>query len=143
MHRGDWKKEGERPGRQVALFLATGVVLAIFSMGLHVGHAGVGENEARSQADATVAIVAKEFSFAPESVEISLGQTVEIKLRNRGVLAHNLTIENVGKKTKTIQSGNQDSVRFTPEEAGEYRFYCAVPGHRDAGMAGTILVKEE
>lgn len=136
-------REIEGAGRQLALILATGVVLAIFSMGIHVGHAGAGNDRARSKADATVEIVAKEFSFAPESVKISLGQTVEFKLRNRGVLAHNLTIENVGKKTKTIQSGNQDTLRFTPDEPGEYCFYCAVPGHRDAGMTGTLVVAKE
>jgi uncharacterized cupredoxin-like copper-binding protein len=26
-------------------------------------------------------------------------------------------------------------------EAGTYEFYCAVPGHREGGMEGTLTVK--
>ncbi len=31
---------------------------------------------------------------------------------------------------------------FEATEAGEYVFYCSVPGHREAGMVGTIIIEE-
>ena len=31
---------------------------------------------------------------------------------------------------------------FEATEAGEYEFYCSAPGHREAGMVGTIIIEE-
>ena len=31
---------------------------------------------------------------------------------------------------------------FEATEAGEYEFYCSVPGHREAGMVGKIIIVE-
>jgi len=99
--------------------------------------AGAGE---AAKADETVTIVAKEFAFEPSRVKIELGQTVKIRLENEGVLAHNLTLEDAVKRTETIQRGKKDAFVFTAEEPGEYRFHCAVPGHREAGMSGVLVV---
>mgnify|MGYP001610998524 CR=1 FL=1 len=32
-------------------------------------------------------------------------------------------------------------MRFTPTKKGTFEFRCAVPGHYEAGMKGTITVK--
>lgn len=38
-------------------------------------------------------------------------------------------------------SGDQAGVEFTPATPGEYEFYCTVPGHREAGMRGILVVQ--
>lgn len=38
------------------------------------------------------------------------------------------------------QGGKTGSLRFTPTRAGEYEFWCTVPGHREAGMRGRLVV---
>ena len=70
--------------------------------------------------------------------------TVKIAFTNKSPLSHNLTIQKgtsgttVG-ATPTFDGGTKVlSVKLTP---GTYTFYCSVPGHRMAGMVGTLTVK--
>jgi len=91
--------------------------------------------------DSVRKIVAKEFAFEPKQVTVEAGQTVTIHLENEGVLAHNLSIEQVGVRTETIQANGSDRVTFTPETPGEYLIHCAVPGHKEQGMTGRLVVR--
>lgn len=68
---------------------------------------------------------------------------VAIDFTNKSPLGHNMTIESssgatVG-ATPTFQGGSKSlSVDL---KAGTYKFFCSVPGHRMAGMEGTLTVK--
>ncbi len=68
---------------------------------------------------------------------------VSIDFTNASPLSHNVTIESssgstVG-ATPTFQGGSKTvSLNLKP---GTYKFYCSVPGHRQAGMEGTLTVK--
>lgn len=68
---------------------------------------------------------------------------VSIAFTNKAPLEHNLTIESsTGAKvgaTPTF-SGGARTVTATLAP-GTYKFYCSVPGHRQAGMEGTLVVK--
>jgi uncharacterized cupredoxin-like copper-binding protein len=39
-----------------------------------------------------------------------------------------------------INPGDSASGGLRVDAPGEYRFYCSVPGHADAGMRGTLIV---
>ncbi len=68
---------------------------------------------------------------------------VAVNFTNGSPLAHNVTIESssgaqVG-ATPTFAGGTKTlSVTLKP---GTYKFFCTVPGHRQAGMEGTLTVK--
>ena len=68
---------------------------------------------------------------------------VTIDLINPQPLAHDVAIEDAGGeqigKTEVITEG-EDSAKVELEP-GEYTFYCTVPGHREAGMEGTLTVE--
>ncbi len=38
------------------------------------------------------------------------------------------------------EAGRVADITFTPEQSGEYVFYCTVAGHRQAGMEGKLVV---
>jgi plastocyanin len=68
---------------------------------------------------------------------------VSIAFTNMSPLGHNMTIASssgaVVGATPTIQGETKTlTVNLKP---GVYKYYCSVPGHRMAGMEGTLTVK--
>jgi uncharacterized cupredoxin-like copper-binding protein len=82
-----------------------------------------------------------QLSFTQTNVTAKAGK-VTITFTNSSPIAHNLTIASpsglVG-ATPTFTGGTKTlTVTLKP---GTYQFYCTVPGHRQAGMQGTLTVQ--
>jgi plastocyanin len=88
-----------------------------------------------------ITITGTEFAFSPSAITLKKGQPAQITFKNGGTYPHNLTIADLGIKTKTIQPGEQDTIQFTPDKTGQFGFMCTVPGHADRGMKGTLTVE--
>jgi plastocyanin len=82
-----------------------------------------------------------QLSFDKTALSAKAGK-VTIAFTNMSPLAHNLTVEATGGKivgaTPTFQ-GATKTLTLTLK-AGTYKFFCSVPGHRQAGMEGTLTV---
>jgi uncharacterized cupredoxin-like copper-binding protein len=67
---------------------------------------------------------------------------IKIVFLNRSALKHNVNIEQgeteLGKTATVVHATTSMWVRLKP---GTYNFYCSVPGHEDAGMHGTLIVR--
>jgi nitrite reductase (NO-forming) len=85
-----------------------------------------------------VRIVGSDFSFSPNQVRIAAGSTVSLVLVNDGDLPHDVTIPALGFRLSTAP-GAKASGSLTVTRAGSYELYCAVPGHREAGMSGMLI----
>jgi plastocyanin len=69
--------------------------------------------------------------------------TVRITLNNPAPVPHNVSLEGPGgldKEGPTVQKGGASEVEAALKP-GTYTYYCSVPGHRQAGMQGTLTVK--
>ena len=55
---------------------------------------------------------------------------------------HNIAVDGNGvdEKGDVVTDGGTSTVEVDLD-AGEYTFYCSVPGHREGGMEGTLTVK--
>lgn len=80
--------------------------------------------------------------FASKSATAKAGN-VTVDFTNSQAIPHDVAIEDssgeVIGQTETIAEGS-DSTEVELEP-GTYTFFCTVPGHREAGMEGTLTVK--
>ena len=90
--------------------------------------------------EGALSIEAQDIAFSTTELTVRPGDTIE--MTNAGQLPHDFTVDELGIKEETPASGDTVTI-IIPEDAepGEYTFYCSVPGHRDAGMAGTLTVE--
>ncbi|HEU4448464.1 MAG TPA: plastocyanin/azurin family copper-binding protein [Gaiellaceae bacterium] len=79
-------------------------------------------------------------AFDKTTLEAPAGE-VTIHLVNEAQIPHNVEVDgnDVEEVSETITGGETDLTLTL--EAGEYEFYCAVPGHREGGMEGTLTVE--
>ncbi|MBN1529456.1 MAG: cupredoxin domain-containing protein [Thermoleophilaceae bacterium] len=68
--------------------------------------------------------------------------SVTIDMKNDSEIPHDVAIEGNGvdEKGKDVTGGGTSTVT-ADLEPGQYTFYCAVPGHKQAGMEGTLTVR--
>jgi plastocyanin len=79
-------------------------------------------------------------SFDQTELTAAAGE-ITIELVNDSGVPHNVEIEGNGVEevSETISEGTTElTVTLEP---GEYEFYCAIPGHREGGMEGTLTVE--
>ena len=77
--------------------------------------------------------------FQPTEITIPANTDVTINLTNQGNLQHSFDIDELGVHSGDLGPGAVGSVVINAEP-GTYQFYCAVPGHKEAGMVGTITI---
>ena len=98
--------------------------------------------------------------FIPNKIEIKTGEQVRFVLRNNGDLDHEIVLATLQdnlkhaeemRKNPDMEHDDPNAKRLMPKKTGEivwkftkagtFDFSCLIPGHREAGMFGTIVVK--
>ena len=97
--------------------------------------------------------------FVPARLEVKKGDQIKFVLRNNGELDHEFVLASTADNLKHAEAmqktpdmaheepnGRQLAPKKTNEvvwkftKAGEFEYSCLIPGHREAGMTGTIVV---
>jgi plastocyanin len=94
--------------------------------------AGVGAGEA-------VTVESNDIYFEPAELTIPADTDVPMSLPNAGAAPHNFSIDELGISVDIAPGATEETVINAP--AGEYEYYCNVPGHKPAGMLGTLTVQ--
>jgi len=82
-----------------------------------------------------------QLKFTSDNLTAKAGKTT-VKFTNSSQLPHNMTIvDSSGKQVGATPTFTGGTKSFTVDlKPGKYTFYCSVPGHRQAGMQGTLTV---
>jgi uncharacterized cupredoxin-like copper-binding protein len=98
--------------------------------------------------------------FAPNRLEVRQGEQVHFVLRNQGELEHELVIGTAeanrrhaeemalhpdmahdDPNAKRLKPRTSGVLRWQFTKPGEFEYACLIPGHREAGMVGIVLVR--
>jgi len=94
-----------------------------------------------SPAATTVEVVSFDIYFEPAELTIPANTDVTVTLPNEGAAPHNFSIDELGISVDLAPGATGETVINAPP--GTYEFYCNVPGHKEAGMVGTLIVSED
>lgn len=98
--------------------------------------------------------------YIPEKVAVRKGEQIKFVIRNNGELDHEFILATTEenrkhaeemKKNPEMEHDDPNAKRLAPKKANEivwkftkagtFEFGCLIPGHREAGMIGTVVVK--
>ncbi len=118
--------------------LFTIAVLAITTLWTVTG-CGASQPSYGTTSDLTMTLT--EFKFTPDTLTVKVGERVKVTLDNtKGTLKHNIKQADLNIDA-AVEAGQKATFEFTPAKAGTFDFVCDVPGHKEAGMVGKIVVQ--
>lgn len=98
--------------------------------------------------------------FVPDRLDVKKGEQVHFIIQNKGTLKHEFTLASVqdnnkhaelmkkypdmehdDPNAKSVDPGKTAEIIWRFTKAGTFEFACLIPGHREAGMRGTVAVK--
>jgi uncharacterized cupredoxin-like copper-binding protein len=117
-------------------------------------------SDAKAAGRTVVVRMTDQMRFAPDVIEVKLGETVRFDIRNDGRMLHEMVIgtakeledhaalmlkfpnmEHDEPYMAHVAAGQRGRIVWTFNRAGEFEFACLIAGHYQAGMKGRITVK--
>jgi uncharacterized cupredoxin-like copper-binding protein len=146
-----------------AAFLPAGQALADKAGPPH-SHTTAGEPGDPKKPARIVEVVMREsdgkMTFVPNRIEVRRGEQIRFMLRNAGELEHEFVLatkqENRKhaeemRKNPDMEHDDPNMAKVAPKKSGDivwrftkagtFEFGCLIPGHYEAGMFGTVIVK--
>jgi len=115
------------------------------------------------EADIVIDLEMKDFAFVPARLTVKAGDVIHFNAENTTNNIHDFTIDKVDADLYIVAlpgdgehahmddamadvhfaftEAGKGAIQVRIHEPGEYVYYCSVPGHREAGMEGTIIVE--
>ena len=89
---------------------------------------------------APVAVALSEFAISPATVTVPKGGSIAVT--NNGSVAHNVGVTDTALKTRDLNGGETDTLDLSELDPGTYELYCAVSGHKEAGMTAVLIITD-
>lgn len=123
-------------------FAAISILTAIFAVGIAARAVDRAENAAPAASAGsagggdTVSVTMTDFAFTPDEITVAAGGSIEFV--NEANQPHDFHVE--GLKTPLISGGDSFVLDVSELEPGTYDVWCDIPGHKDAGMRGSLTI---
>lgn len=135
--RQTWTRAGRAGWLVTAL---SGLVLGAVATSALAGGAGASGGGVTEAPTTTGVVTAENTVWVPTSLQVKSGEVLGLFVINRDDFAHSFDIDALGVSVQ-LPPNSTTAVAIKPTAAGTLEFYCAVPGHKEAGMVGTITVE--
>jgi uncharacterized cupredoxin-like copper-binding protein len=99
-------------------------------------------------------------TYTPDRIEVKKGEQIKFVLKNVGLLDHEFLVDSVANNARhknemeakpdmqheepngtTVKPGARGELLWRFTKSGTFEFACLIPGHYEAGMKGTLVVK--
>jgi nitrite reductase (NO-forming) len=75
------------------------------------------------------------------TIKVAVGRVIQVTLINGDGVLHDVAFPEFDARTELISTKGASSVTvFRAAREGEFDYFCTVPGHREAGMEGLLVV---
>ena len=121
--------------------LGGGIALALVIMAIGFVARGNGDGGSGG-GSSTAAIELTDFKIGG-TLNVAAGDVTLAIANKSSSTVHNLVVTKDGTevgKTADIPAGKSADLKLSGLTAGSYEVYCAIPGHKDAGMKATLVV---
>ena len=116
-------------------------------------------NSGGTEPSTELTVTVKEFQFTPSTWTVPAGEQISIAITNEGTVTHEwvllqegVTITSEAELPETeeelladfvnveeeVEQGTTKTLTFQAPPAGTYQIICAIEGHFDGGMEGTL-----
>lgn len=89
---------------------------------------------------APLSLTLTEFKYNPGQLQVAANTPAKLTIKNGGSVDHDFTFEKAGIAV-SLKPGASADKELAALPAGTYDFFCSVPGHKEAGMVGKLIVK--
>ena len=98
--------------------------------------------------------------YTPDRLNVKKGEQIRFVIQNKGAIKHEFTLASVqdnnkhavlmqkypdmehdDPNAKSVDPGKTSEILWRFNKTGTFEFACLIPGHREAGMHGTVAVK--
>jgi manganese oxidase len=87
----------------------------------------------------TLSVISTDLQFNAREYRVAGPGALTVKLDNQGVIEHDFSIEGLrGKAYAGPKKAGEGT--FQIARPGTYTFFCSIPGHKEAGMVGKLVV---
>lgn len=90
--------------------------------------------------DVTLRLEEKNTLFSTKEITVKSGNNVLVIVKNSDSSVHTFTIDELGVNVENPAS-KTSLAAFKADKAGTFVYYCAIPGHRENGMEGKIVIQ--